>query len=38
MSTSDHKKNKKGVCSGFPETNSSLCFNKYVKMSEKDYE
>lgn len=38
MSTSDHRQNKKSVCSGVPETNSSLCPNKYVETSKGDYE
>lgn len=38
MFTSDHKQNRKSVCSGVLETNSSLRPNKYVKMSEGDYE
>lgn len=38
MSTSDHKQNRKSVCSGVPETNYSLCLNKYVEMSKGDYE
>lgn len=38
MFTSDHKQNRKSVCSGVLETNSSLRPNKYVEMSERDYE
>lgn len=38
MSTSDHKQNRNSVCSRVPETNSSLCPNKYVELSEEGCE